>query len=661
MKQMELEEIYEQAHKKAKQSWHIWASKGEVGYLPSLDGIVRPSDIVSEVSLGLVEIPIQKIIGTYTHARSVSFAHNFMPLMGRDTEFASKWMHLYDAHIEEGIREPLKVYEYLNRFFVVEGNKRTSVLKFVEATAFNAYVIRLIPKRDLESKTNTIYYEFMDFYKKTKLNTIWFSQPGRFAELYHFIEQHKNCEKLFDSNTKSFDANIYRPFRTIYLEEGGGKLPLTTGDALLNFLKIYGLPKEITKQQHHRYIKKLIAELTYIENDEANVQTDTVDTPKRRNMFSSLSELMGTKKQLKIAFVYAKSPEKSGWAYSHELGRLHIDNVFNEQIKTTRIENIPENEKAYDTFETLAKQHYDIVFTTSPTFVAPALKAAMEYPDTKFFNCAATHSYRSLTLYFGRIHEPRYLLGMIAGAMTKTNFIGYVAPYPISEVVSSINAFTLGARAVNPNVIVKAMWTYRWDNPEQGKDIALQMKAMGVDIISNEDLPVPGDMSKEYGVYSLGDTEGDKKHYAMAIWDWGVFYEKVIKNILSGTWKTVKDISSNEVFPMNFWLGMNTGLVDLFYSNRNINPQMKYLIEGIKAAIIRNEFNVFTGPIYDQNKQLRVKTGELCDYESIVHMDWLVDGVDGVLPNLSHLKPTDPFSYMKNIIKKDDKKTDPNA
>lgn len=649
MNQMELEGIYEQAHKSARHVWGQMVNKGESGYLLSLDGLVQTGDISSEVSLGLVDIPLNKIIGTYTHSRSVSFAHNFMPLMSVESEFGNKWMNLYNAHVEEGIRDPLKVYEYLNRFFVVEGNKRTSVLKYVGATTFSANVIRLVPKRDKTDKQNNIYYEFLEFYKQTKINTIWVSQEGRFEELLTYINQYSPNRPMLETTAKSFVANLYRPFRLIYHNEGGGNLPITTGDAFLNYLKIYGMPDEIIEVQHRKQVKQLISELDIIDQEEVNVRTEPIESPKKRGMFSSFTDLITTKKVLKVAFIYAKSPEVSGWAYSHELGRLHIDNIFEEQIQTTKIINVPENQNAYPIFEQLAKEKYDVIFTTSPTFVAPALKAAMEYPNVKFFNCAATHSYKSLTLYFGRIHEPRYLLGMIAGAMTKTDIIGYVAPYPISEVISSINAFTLGVKAVNPRAKVKAMWTYRWDNPEQGKDVATKLLEVGADIISNEDLPVPQDRSKEYGVYSnLGD---EKKHYAMAIWNWGVFYEKVIRNILSGTWKSVYDTTTNDEAPMNFWLGMNTGIVDLFYSNRNISPQMKNLIEGVKNAIVRNEFNVFTGPIYDQKGVLKIKTGEVCDYEDIVKMDWLVEGVDGILPDNKDLKPTDPFSFMQDIIK----------
>jgi basic membrane lipoprotein Med (substrate-binding protein (PBP1-ABC) superfamily) len=647
----ELEHVYEQAYKSGKFAWSQMVSKGDSGYLRALDGIIQTGDIASEFPLGLVEIPIHKIVGTYTHSRSISFAHNFMPLMSIKTEFAAKWMNLYNYHIESGIADPIKVYEYLNHFFVIEGNKRVSVLKYVKGTSINGYVIRLIPKRDHDDKTNTIYYEFMDFYKRTCINTIWFTEEGRFSELLNYINQYVPPHTE-DDVSKHFMSNLYRPFRQIYLDSGGDKLEITTGDAFLTFLKIYGMPIEILVDQHKNNIKKMIDELTFIEQESVNVKKDAIQTPKKKNMFISLTDLVMPKKSLKVAFVYAKTTEKSGWAYAHELGRLHIDNIFKNQLITTKIENVPENEHAYYTFKELSENNYDIIFTTSPTFIAPALKAAMEYPHVKFFNCAGTHSYKFLTLYFGRIHEPRYLLGMIAGAMTQTNIIGYVAPYPISEVVSSINAFTLGARAVNPYVNVKAMWTHRWDNPLGGKHIAEKLQALGADIISNEDLPMPGDISKEYGVYKIQEDTNEKVHYAMAIWNWGVFYEKVIQNILSGTWRTIHEDSANPQLPMNFWLGMNTGIVDILYSNRNINSSMKYLIEGLKKSIIRNEFNIFEGPIYDQNNNLKVLPNTVLDYEDIIHMDWLVQGVDGKLPNVKALKPTDPFSYMKGIIGK---------
>ena len=644
MEQMELLNVYEQALKLGKAEWGQKVLKGESGYLRTLDSMLQQGDVVTEYPLGIVEIPIHKIVGTYTHGRSVSFADNYMPIMDSKSEFALKWMHLYDYHIETGIADPIKVYEYLNRFFVIEGNKRVSVLKFVKGTTINGYVTRLIPKRNPDDKMNTIYYEFMNFYKVTQINSIWFSEIGSFTELLEYIKQY---QKLIDDEeaTRLFLSNCYRPFRQIYQDYGGGKLDITTGDAFLTYLKIYGLSKEIVANKDQQRIKKMINELKVIDPDGNHVETEAIQIVKKKSMLSSLTDFMTQKKVIKIAFVYAKSTNTSGWTYAHELGRLHIENIFKEQIQTQKVENVPENENAYQIFKRLAEEGVDVVFATSPTYLAPALKAAMEFPHTKFFNCAATHSYKSLTLYYGRIHEPRYLLGMIAGAMTKTNIIGYVAPYPISEVVSSINAFALGAQAVNPYVKVKALWTNCWDSPSEGKKVAKQLQALGADIISNEDLPIPGDITKEYGVYRIEDITGNKTHYAMAIWNWGLFYEQVVQNILNGTLKT---IGENDV-PLNFWQGLNNGIVDLLYSNRNIQPAMKHLIESMKQSIKNYEFNVFQGPIYDQNHILKAKTGELLDYEDIIHMDWLVQGVEGEIPNIKTLTPTNPFSYRQGL------------
>lgn len=645
----ELQEVYDKAYKVGKQAWHQKVLKGEVGYLTALERLIQNNDIVAELPLGIIEIPINKIIGTYTHSRSVSFAYNFMPIMPSGTEFATKWMQLYGYHIDKGITDPIKVYEYLNRFFVIEGNKRVSVLKFLEGTTINGQVIRLVPKHDPEDKMNCIYYEFMNFYKETHINTIWFSEEGRFTELLQYMNKYKRIVNNNPESYKLFLSNLYRPFRKIYLEQGGEDLEITTGDAFLIFLQIYGLELEITEETHRNNIKSLISELEVVASDETNVKMDSIQTSKRRGMLTSLTDLVISKKALKVAFVYAKTAETSGWAYAHELGRLHIDNIFKDQIITTKIQNVPENGEAYNIFKAFGQEGYDLVFTTSPTFVAPTLKAAMEFPGTRFFNCAATHSYKSLTLYYGRIHEPRYILGMIAGSMTQTNKIGYVAPYPISEVLSSVNAFALGAQAVNPLVKVKTVWTHCWDNPEESQLAAKKLLEEGIDIISNEDLPIPGDQSKEYGVYKINSTTGEKTHYAMAIWNWGIFYEKVIQNILNGTWKNIYEHSGNTDQPVNFWQGMNNGVVDLLYSNRNIHSPMKHLIEGIKKLIVGNEFDVFRGPIYDQNHQLRVKSQSSLDYEEIVHMDWLVAGVEGSIPDIKTLTPTDPFSYMKGL------------
>lgn len=644
MSRYQYEAQYEKVLKLGKQSLHAETSKGQTGHLTSLDGILQTGNVLSEMPLGLIEIPLKQVVGTYTHSRSISFAQNFMPIMGIKTEFASKWMALYEAHIKEGIRDPIKVYEYYNLFYVIEGNKRVSVLKSVGALSVHANVIRLIPKKDPTSTINNIYYEFMEFYKKTSINSIWFSEEGSFTELGEYLDRYSPKLYISEDKYKRFLADIYRPFREIYLDLGGGERNITTGDAFLHYIKVYGMPNNIGMSDKDT-IESFMTELYIFDSKtRQQVKTDPIETP-RRSVLSSLGDFMIPKKQLRIAFVYPNTPMESGWVNAHELGRLHIDNVFGDQILTEKIENVPEDETAYDTLKVLADDNFDIIFTTSPTYTAPALKTALEFPNVKFFNCAGTHSYKNLTLYFGRIHEPWYLLGMVAGSRTETDMIGYLAPLPISEVVSAVNAFALGAQAVNPRVVVKPAWTYKWQNEGGKEDAAKYLIEAGVDVIGNESMPIPGSTSREYGVYK-GDTQ-----YAMAMWDWGAFYEKVIQNILSGTWKIVVDSTTADQKPINFWLGMDTGLVDIIYSNRNMSTQSKQLINGVRKSIIRNEFNIFEGPIYDQEGTLKVAPGETATYEQIITMDWFVKGVEGTMPKIKDLSPTDPLSYMRGIVR----------
>ena len=195
--------VYQHALKLGKASYSENVSKGLSGYLPSLNGIVKNSEITSEVSLGLVEVPLKKIIGTYSHSRSVAFANNFMPLIAGESEFGSKWMYLYKAHMEEGIRDPIKVYEYLNWFYVVEGNKRVSVLKYCDAYSISAVVTRLIPKDENDTVIN-IYYGFLEFNKLTGINDIWFSKENSFKELSRYIQDYNPKLKFTQTSINIF-------------------------------------------------------------------------------------------------------------------------------------------------------------------------------------------------------------------------------------------------------------------------------------------------------------------------------------------------------------------------------------------------------------------------------------------------------------------------
>ncbi|GFR35364.1 BMP family ABC transporter substrate-binding protein [Thermobrachium celere] len=629
----EAKEHYSSARRMALKEYNRYASKGESGYLPSLEGIIKNTDIVSEVNIGLVEIPLKKIVGTYSHLRSLSFARNFMPLLNENTEMQTKWVNLCAAHLEEGIRDPIKVYEYLNWFYVVEGNKRVSVLKYFDAYSIHANVTRIIPKYDENNHDIKIYYEFLNFNKVTGLNTIYFSKKNRFNRLLNAIDKLEIDSIEFKENRyKYFERNIYLPFREIYLSLGGGNIPITTGDALFEYFKLYGLPfVNETREEVTQRIRLLIPELKSLSNvDYANIQTSPLDV--RENLIQTLSTFVIPKKKLKVLFAYARTIESSGWTYAHELGRKHVEEVLKDQIITEYVENVPFGDSAYNVFKDLSEIGYDVIFTTSPIYHKETLKCALEYPNIKFFNCSEYTPYTHVGNYFGRTYEPRFLTGIIAGALTKNNRIGYVATSPTHEVISSINAFSLGAKLVNPYAKVLVSWTNEWHSTNKYEDADKKLIENGVDIISNMIIDVNHPVTKMYGVYSMltsidEETKMPDKYYAAPIWRWGVFYEKILRSILNEQVKNITDIFGTTSRVYNFWWGIDAGVLDIYYSKNTVPQETQKLVEFMKRMIADGLYNPFTGPIYDNNGVLRIDSGENATYEQILSMKWYVDNV----------------------------------
>lgn len=606
-------------------------SKGLTGYLPFMEGVLKNIEIIYELDLGIIELPLKKIVGTYTYGRSRSFAGNFMPLLTQKTEFAGKWANLCKAHINEGIRDPIKVYEYLNWFYVVEGNKRVSVLKYFDAYSIQGRVSRLVPKRDENDINISIYYEFMDFYKKTGINLIWFTKRNSFNKLLGYLDNFELAEKYIDFDKYKYFANsIYLPFRKLYLELGGQELPITTGDAFLEYITVYGMPKEIEEQKVKARLSSFLVELNQMSsNKPVGIQTVPAEDT-GESLISTLTTFVLPKKTLKVAFVYAKDTNSSSWTYAQEMGRIHVSKVFGDAISTSFVDNVPETAEAFGTLKQLAKDGNDVVFVTSPAFINATLKAALEFPETKYLNCSETHSFKHVNTYFGRMYEPRFLAGIASGAVTKTNMLGYVGTRPISDVVNGINSFALGARMVNPNVKVKVEFINNWDDRQHAEEISEALIRQGADVISHHDTLSNRKETDEYGVYALMDgKDGQKNEYIAApVWNWGIFYEKMLRNLMKGSWKS---FSTGQKL-INFWWGMDSGIVDFFYSRRLVPTETQKLLDFMVKMICNGLYHPFTGPIYSQDGMLRVKKDEVATREQIIGMDWYVDIIDGELP-----------------------------
>lgn len=618
-------EDYIKAQKLGLKAFKEKTSHGEYPYLPVLDEILSLADTEGEVNLGVMSIPLHQVVGTSTAGRTQAFASNFMPLLDYGSEFSFKWSNLVDAQINEGIHDAIKVYEYLNKYYVVEGNKRASVLKFFDSSDIVAEVIRKVPKpsSDLEIR---IYYEYMDFYKLNKINYLQFSKLGSYKKLVD-ATGYSSTNSWSEDECKDF-GSFHTAFSKAYEDMGGYKLKnITCGDALLFFLSLYPYSesKDMMRDEIRKKLQKIWSEIELL-GEEDTVELLMNPTEDKKLVDNLLNKILTTRK--KIAFIYDKEPSASNWIYSHELGRLHLEEVFGNAIETSCFIINEINSDAEIVLEEACNDGNDIIFTVTPQLIKASLKVAATHPNVKILNCAPNSSHNTVRTYYTRMYEAKFLTGMVAGALCENNKIGYIADYPIYGVTASINAFALGAKMVNP----KASVYLSWSSVKQSDAEKLFWEEQ-INYISAQDMITPKDDSKTYGLYSIHN--GERTNLAMSIYHWGVFYEKLINSIMKGSWKIEEETTESKA--LNYWWGLSAGVIDVICSNR-IPADTTKLIHIMKHAIKSGMYHPFSGPLKDQNGILRLNENELLKPEDILTMDWLADNVIGNIPVMDDLK-----------------------
>ncbi|MGN0319184.1 MAG: BMP family ABC transporter substrate-binding protein [Lachnospira sp.] len=636
---------YMSALKLGKKEYHACVNKGKYPYLPVMENIINDREIESEVNLGVDQIPLRLVVGTCTAGRTNAFADNFMPILDWGTEFAAKWASLSDSQINEGIRDNIKVYEYMNKFYVLEGNKRVSVLKYFNAVTVSAQVIRKVPKKTDDPDVR-VYYEFMEFYKATKLNDIYFSNEGSFPSLMELVGIEPG--KRMDEDARRDLVSCYLAFRTAYESRGGDKFDFPVGDAFLRFLHIhsYDNVKNMTKEEMNKNVAKTWAEFELLsDNSEVALKLDPANEPKK-NILSYLLPNQAGAKKLKVGFIYENSPQDSEWCYSHELGRQYIEDTFGSQIETMYVDNVIPNVTDEASIEKLVDDGADLIFVTSPIMIMASLKQAIVHPEVKIIVCSLNISHKYIRTYYARMFEAKFLSGIIAGTMAQNDKIGYVASCPAYGVVANINAFAMGVKFVNPRAKVYLTWSGVKDNDEKAF-----FEKNDIHCISDQDMITPRKTNRNFGLY-IDDEEGQAKHLAMPVWHWGVFYEKLIQSILSGSWK--KDEESDNVKALSYWWGMSAGVVDIIYSG-NLPVETRRLVNLIKDQIVARKFKIFEHELFDREGNRRNENDNVISPEGIIGMDWLLDNVIGQLPDYDSLDDkSKEMVSMQGIIDIDD-------
>jgi Uncharacterized ABC-type transport system, periplasmic component/surface lipoprotein len=327
--------------------------------------------------------------------------------------------------------------------------------------------------------------------------------------------------------------------------------------------------------------------------------------------------------ELKIGFVYTSPVGDAGYSWAHDQGRKAIEKL--PGVKTSFVEAVKEGADAERVIENMARGGYDLVFTTSFGFMDPTMKVAKDYPNVKFMHCSGFKSAENVDNYFGRMYQARYLTGMVAGSMTKSNIIGYVAAFPIPEVIRGINAFTLGVRSVNPKAQVRVVWTKTWFDPALEKDAAISLLDVNADVIAqHQDSAGPQEAAQQRGKYSIGynsdmSAYAPKAHLTAAVWNWAPLYEAIVKEVREGTWKGGRAI----------WWGMDKGVVDIAPYGPMVPKAVQDKVNAQKELFKKGEDKVFVGPIKDQSGQVKIAAGVKAEDKELLGMTWFVEGVVG--------------------------------
>lgn len=329
--------------------------------------------------------------------------------------------------------------------------------------------------------------------------------------------------------------------------------------------------------------------------------------------------------ETKVGFVYVGPVGDHGWSYQHDQGRQALEKELG--VKTTYVESVSEGADAERVIRQLAAAGNDVIFTTSFGYMNPTLKVAKKFPKVKFAHATGYKRSKNVSTYSARFYEGRAILGTIAGKMTKSNVIGYIASFPIPEVIRGIDALTIAARKVNPDVKVKVIWVNSWFDPGKEGDAAKTLIDQGADIITQHtDSPAPLQVAEKRGVFAFGQAS-DMKAFApkaqltSIIDNWDDYYIARVKAVMDGTWEST-----------DTWDGIKSGMVKMADYGDAVPADVREMADKLKASIVDGSFHPFQGPIKNQKGEIVVKEGETLGDGDLAKLNWYVEGVEGSIP-----------------------------
>jgi simple sugar transport system substrate-binding protein len=334
-----------------------------------------------------------------------------------------------------------------------------------------------------------------------------------------------------------------------------------------------------------------------------------------------------TKEPLKIGFIYVSPIGDAGWTHQHDIARLAMEKNLSGKVTTKYIESVPEGADAERVIRELAQSGHKLIFTTSFGYMNPTIKVGQQFPNVHFEHATGYKTAKNVGTYNARFYEGRYLAGIVAGRMTKTNVAGYVAAFPIPEVVMGINAFTRGMRSVNPKAEVKVVWVNSWFDPGRESEAANTLAAQGADVLTHHTdstaVVQAAEAKKIYAVAYHSDMSkyGPNSQLTAVTHVWDKYYTRVAQSELDGKWA-----------PDHVWGGIKDGMIQMGPFGKMVPKDVQDLVKQSEADIASGKLHPFTGPMKDNEGKERLAAGKVIGDDALSKMDYYVDGVQGKLP-----------------------------
>ena len=623
-------EDYHRARKAGQKQVQRDVAAGRYPYPPALDDILKGSGCAGEIPMGTAEIDMALIAGTKTRGRQNMFSSGFMPLAEEGSEFSGKWSDLIDSQRAEGLRDPIVVYEFLQRFYVQEGNKRVSVMRYLGMPTIPARITRVVPMPS-DDKPLRIYQEFTRFYQVAPIYGITFSEEGSYLKLAALCG--RNLEEPWPDDAVRNLRAAFDAFAASFRARGGADMGLEIGDAFLLYLKIYEPERvfQATSAEADKMVGCIWSEFVVAARGEESIAYVEAPPAGKAKLLPELKTLYKTAlkaEPFRVAFIYEKNPLASGWTALHDQGRRELERRLGAMVQTVAYPDCTtDDEFDWAVGEAMAFGA-DLVVTVSSTQMQQALRAAVRHPDCAFINCSVSLSHSAVRTFSVRLYEPKFLLGMVAASMAENHRIGYVAGAPVFGSVAEINAFALGAAMVDPYATVHLKW-----HSARDYDWRRELHDAGVRIVSACDYPDPAHPEDPWGLYRVED-DGTATHLAEPVWKWGRYYELIVRSIRNDAWREEGDKRRDQA--LNYWWGMAAGILDVSISDR-VARGPRRLVDALRQSVLSGRIHPFSGKLVSQEGTVRPEGAGRLSSDEIVRMLWLNENVVGRIPKQREL------------------------